>query len=122
MGETGRLFGTGKGEHKDESDKISQKNFTRAARKESETQEIKSAVVQHVADVNHVIDWEGSGILAKESVKGMRRIRESIWIRRKGGKKYTDNLMNLDEGAYHLSHLYDKLLRDTSSSDDVKSS
>ena len=78
VGETCRLFGTRKGEHKDESDKISQKNFTRAARKESETQEIKSAVVQHVADVNHVIDWEGSGILAKESVKGTRGIRESI--------------------------------------------
>ena len=50
----------------------------------TEFQEIKSPIAQDLMDVNHVIDWDGSGILGKESLKGTKRIKESIWIRRKG--------------------------------------
>ena len=53
---------------------------------------------------NHVPNWEDVKVLAQETENTSRRIRESIWIRQK------DN-MNRDEGAYHLSHLYDDLLK-----------
>ena len=82
---------TRKGEHKDETDEISERKYTRAAKKDSVAHEIKSLVAQHVADVNHAINWEGSGILPKESDKSTRRIRESIWIRRKRGIKINEN-------------------------------
>ena len=53
------------------------------------------------------IDWNGSDILLKDNI---RRIRESIWIQRKGDKNMNSNLMNADEGAYLLNHFYDQLL------------
>ena len=76
----------------------------------------KSAVVEHGFKENHIIDWDGSDILAKDNIKNTRRIRESIWIRRKGGKNMNSELMNAEDGAYLLSNLYDQLLQKTSSS------
>ena len=45
----------------------------------------------------------GSVLRAAISSKSGRHIREAIWITK------TDN-MNRDEGSYHLSHEWDKLL------------
>ena len=84
IGETGRLFGTRKKEHHTETDKLGAKKFTRATRKDSESKQIKSAIADHVANENHLINWEESNILAKDNERNTRWIRESIWIRRKG--------------------------------------
>ena len=51
---------------------------------------------------NHLINWEESNILAKDNERNTRWIRESIWIRRKGGTNYKRNLMNADEGPINL--------------------
>ena len=80
---------------------------------------MKSAIADHVANENHLITWEESALLAKDSERSTRWIREYIWIRRKGGNRKSRTLMNADEGAYQLSHLYDQLIQLTSSKDDV---
>ena len=121
IGETGRLFGTRKKEHQDETERMSEKKFTRAARKDSESKQMKSSIADHVANENHLINWEESNILAKDNERNTRWIRESIWIRRKGGTNDKRNLMNADEGAYQLSHFYDQLIQRESTDDVTKS-
>ena len=49
-----------------------------------------------------LINWEESNILAKDDERNTKWIRESIWIRRKGGINYKRNLMNADEGSINL--------------------
>ena len=82
---------------------------------------VKSSIADHVANENHLINWKESNILAKDNERNTRWIRESIWIRRKGGTNYKRNLMNADEGAYQLSHLYDQLIQRASRDDVTKS-
>ena len=106
IGETGRLFGTRLSEHKSEVDKICKKKYTRAERKASETEQNKSAITDHVAINNHLIDWEEAKVIDKEEERMKRWIKESIWIRKRGRR----NLMNRDEGTYNLSNLYNPLL------------
>ena len=50
---------------------------------------------------NHVI----AEILERESNLNNRRVREVIWIRKRG-----QDTMNRDEGVIQLSHVYDPLL------------
>ena len=121
LGETGRLFGTRKKEHQDETERMSEKKFTRAARKDPKSKQMKSSIADHVANDNHLINWEESNILAKDNKRNTRWIRQSIWIRRKGGTNYKRNLMNADEGTYQLSHLYDQLIQRASTDDVTKS-
>ena len=71
----------------------------------------KSAITDHVAQHNHVIDWEGAKVIDKDSNKQTRWIREAIWIRKRGAQ-----VINRDEGTYSLSHVYDQLLQRTSHS------
>ena len=121
IGETGRKFGTRKKEHKTEADKSGSQKYTRSARKESQSTELKSSIAEHALKENHVIKWEDSKIIARDETRNTRWIRESIWIRRRGGTNQHKHLMNGDEGAYQLSHLYDTLIQRASSSpsDDV---
>ena len=105
VGETGRLFGTRLNEHKKDAKKVSGKKFTRANRKESTTEQHKSAVTDHIAQENHTIDWDAASILDKDYDKQKRWIREAIWIRKQGAK-----IINRDEGIYSLNHVYDPLL------------
>ena len=72
IGETGRLFGTRKKEHQDETERMSEKKFTRAARKDSESKQMKSSIADHVANENHLINWEESNILAKDNERNTR--------------------------------------------------
>ena len=116
IGETGRRFGTRKKEHKTETDKVTGRKFTRTARIDSQNSESKSSIADHAATENHVINWDNTNILARDDVRNTRWIRESIWIRRKAnGEDMKRHLMNGDEGAYQLSHLYDQLIQKTSS-------
>ena len=113
IGETGRPFGVRLKEHLKESEKITERKFTRAVRKESVDEVNKSAITDHVSQQNHVIDWEGAKVIDKDSCKQTRWIREAMWIRKRG-----DNVINRDEGTYSLNHVYDQLLQRTQHSGD----
>ena len=110
-------LGTRRDEHKKDSEKLAEKKFTRQTRKESITEENKSAITDHIAAENHVIDWKEPKILERESNEMSRKIREAIWIRRRG-----EQVMNRDIGSYTLDHVYDPLIRRTLHSRDEKKS
>ena len=82
-------------EHKDEVVKAGKITYTRSQRSTSLTKYNKSAITDHVARENHVIGWEDTKILERESNLKNRRVRESIWIRKRGA----DTTMNRDEGV-----------------------
>ena len=105
VGETSRMFEIRLSEHKAEAEKVDKKVFTRSERKASEAEQTKSAISDHVARENHVIDWKNPKILGHEHHKKSREIREAMEIRRRG-----DKTLNREEGTYFLSHIYDSLL------------
>ena len=104
IGETARNFGYRMEEHRKDAETKADIKFTRSQRKTSEKEFNKSAITDHAAQANHVIDWNNTTIVAKDSNTRSRQIKEAIWIR----KELTP--MNRDEGAYKLSHVYDTLL------------
>ena len=101
IGETGRPLGARVKEHRKEVDSITG-IFTRAEKTRAASICNKSAITDHVCNDNYVIDWENAKVVDRESDKASRLIREAIWIRKSD--------MNRDEGSYHLSHVWDKLL------------
>ena len=107
IGETGRRFGTRLSEHQKETKRVesSNQNYTRASRKQSQSELFKSAIADHAVQYNHVINWDSAKILGKECNTSIRRICESMWIRRRGPQA-----MNRDEGAHFLSHVFDPFL------------
>jgi len=42
----------------------------------------KSAITDHVAKENHVINWSCAKILEREGHRKTRQVKESIWIRK----------------------------------------
>ena len=70
VGETGRQLGVRLNEHQKDSEKIADKKFTRATRESSVTEQHKSAITDHVAQDNHLIDWawEETKIIDRDSV------------------------------------------------------
>jgi hypothetical protein len=104
IGETGRSVGVRLEEHKKDCNSIAGKRYTRANRLTSAIEQHKSAITDHLAQENHVIDWEGTKIIDREGHRTTRQVKEAIWIRR------SKNTMNRDEGAYNLSHVYDSLV------------
>ena len=109
VGETGRQFGTRLKEHQKDVTTVADVKFTRANRKASTTEQHKSAITDHVAQENHIINWDEAKILDRDSNTFSRRIREAIEIRKKGAKA-----INRDEGSFTLDHVYDSLLCTTS--------
>ncbi|XP_071956011.1 uncharacterized protein [Antedon mediterranea] len=67
IGETGRQFGVRLKEHQKYTDTVTNRKYTRAARKESTSEIHKSAITDHAAQENHIIDWEGANILDRDS-------------------------------------------------------
>ena len=106
IGETGRKFETRLNEHRKDVEKVKDTKYTRAKRLESVSDQHKSAITDHVAQENHVINWEGASIIDKDTNKQTRWIREALWIRKRGTET-----INRDEGIYSLNHMYDPLLR-----------
>ena len=64
----------------------------------------KSAITDHVAKENHVIDWSVAAILDRESHQRTRQLKESIRICKEA------NCMNRDGEAYNLPTTYDCIL------------
>ena len=107
VGETGRKLKTRIGEHKKDVETHTSKTLTRAGKNLSQSELHKSAIMDHVARHNHVIDWDSPSILDKESTQRTRQIREAIRIRS------TPQVMNRDQGAYRLSPVYNPLFATT---------
>jgi len=60
-------------------------------------QQSKSAITDHAVTFSHVIDWDQSMVIDRESSKMDRWIKEAVHIRKK-----QDKSMNRDEGSSHL--------------------
>ena len=86
--------------------KASEKKFTLSERRASEQEQTKSAISDHVARANHIMNWEEAKILGKEHNKKAREIKEAIEIRWRGVKT-----LNREEGTCLLSHVYDPLIK-----------
>ena len=71
----------------------SKQEYTHAARKQLQSEQFKSAIADHTVLNNHVIDLDNAKILGKECNASIRKICESMWIRRKG-----PHAMNRDMG------------------------
>ena len=105
IGETGRVFKTRLEEHRKEVEQEDrERKFTRSEKCTNQGTVYKSAVTDHVMHENHVIDWEGAKVIDHESYMRSRHVREAIWIRRN-----KPAVLNRDEGAFQLSHLYDQV-------------
>ena len=98
-------------EHRKEAEQNEEKRFTRSTKQAAEANIKKSAITDHVHIKNHIIDWEESKVVAKESDRFTRWILESVVIRKTGNKA-----MNRDIGTNNLSHTYDSLLVSAESS------
>jgi len=96
IGETGRNYEKTQEEHRKEVESISNRTFTRSDRKSRAAEMNTSAITDHVAKENHVINWSGAKILEREEHRKTRLVKESIWIRKE------PNCMNRDGGAYSL--------------------
>ena len=83
-------------EHRKEVELLEGKKYTRSTRKQSQSEQNKSAITDHVNTENHVIDWEEATIITT------RWIREAVKIR-----QVAQDVMNIDEGVFLLSHVYD---------------
>ena len=98
-------FRVGKKEHWKEVDQQEGRKYTRSTKRQWQTEQNKSAIIDYVNTENHVINWDEATVIARESDRTTRWIREAVKIR-----KESQDVMNRDEGAYQLSHIYDKLL------------
>ena len=78
VGETSRMFGTRLSEHKKEVDKTGHnRKFTRSEKEKGSKTVHKSAIVDHTVGSNHIIDWEGAAVIARESQWRSRQVREA---------------------------------------------
>ena len=68
-------------EHQKEVEAHKKRKYTSSSRKQSQSEENKSAITDHVNQENHVIDWNEATIIARESDKTTRWIREAVKIR-----------------------------------------
>jgi len=114
VGETGRKFGVRLQEHRTEVEAKTTRTFTRSQRVSSLSEHNKSALTDHGAQENHMINWSKAMVIDREPVRFSRWIKEAVHIRKEG-----QHAMNRDEGSYQLSHAYDRFL-DTASFTRVK--
>ncbi|KAI8497578.1 growth hormone receptor [Branchiostoma belcheri] len=91
-------------EHRKEADNSETGRYTRSQKQQAQKEEKKSAVTDHVARNNCVIDWEGARVIDREDNRRIRWIKEAVWIRK------STPVMNRDEGGYKLSHVWDCIL------------
>ena len=105
-GESGRPLYVRKGEHQKETEKTSNtKAFTRQQRKESTSSCYKSAIAEHAARNNHIIDWDGMKCIEQVTDYKMRGIKEAMHIRS------NPNNINRPQGERHyLPSVWETLL------------
>jgi len=65
IGETGRSLGVHMKEHQKEVELHEGKKYTRSTRKQSQTEQNKSAITDHVDTENDIVDWEEATIIGR---------------------------------------------------------
>jgi len=58
--------------------------YTRSTRKQSQSEQNKSAITNHVNTENHIINWKEATIIGWECDRTTRWIREAVKIRQEG--------------------------------------
>jgi len=91
--ETGRSFEVRMKEHQKEVEAQEGRKYARSSMKQSQSKQNKSAITDHVNQENHVINWNEATIIARDSDKTTRWIREAVKIRQE-----SQGVMNRDEG------------------------
>jgi len=102
IGETGRSYGKRQVEHRKEVVSISSRTLTGADRKELPAETNKSAITDHAAKQNRVIDWSGAKIiLDREGHRRTRQLKEcmnsymqrgQLYEQRRGSLQSTNDL------------------------------
>ena len=110
IGETGRTLETRLKEHKRDANQATNRPYTRGNRTEAQDIRHKSAITDHCARENCVIDWDNTSILDREDNHEIRQIKEAVHIR-------NNKCMNRDQGNYILSTAYDSILSKLQTSD-----
>ena len=62
-------------------------------------------LTDHIASMNHTMDWEGVRLPAKESDWKKRGVKEAMFIRKAG-----THAINRDRGRHLLPEVFSKLL------------
>ena len=92
-------------EHQKDTETVVNLNFTKENRKDSSSEVHKSAITNHIAQHCRL---EVRGFLTETQIHSPHEIRGAIHIRKKGPTS-----INRDEGAFHLDHMHNPLLRKT---------
>ena len=95
-----------KKEHMKDAKQLEGVNYTRAKKRELQTEHHQSAVTDHVAVCNHTINWKGVKLSVTDPDWTKRGIRKAICIR-----KAWPHTINRDEGCHYLPDVYSKLLQ-----------
>jgi len=82
IGETGRSYAKRQEQHRKEVESISNRTLTRADRKDLATETNKSAITDHVAKENHVIDWSDAKIYRQKVIGEDNSRSQSVYARR----------------------------------------
>jgi len=101
------LLGTRFDEYVKDVEKVCNKKYTRAEKLIADDVHNKSAIADHAARSNHVINWDDFKLIDRKSERVKRWIKEAIWVRKRG----EENTLNRNEGVYKLSNIYNPLLQ-----------
>ena len=77
IGESGRKLGTRIEEQKKENDKVTNRRKTCSTSVLEDTSQFNSAISEHTRGNNHIINWDNTKILERESEK-YRRLSERL--------------------------------------------
>ena len=72
IGETGRRYGVREKEHMKDAKPLEGVNYTRAKKRESQTEHHQSSLTNHVAVCNYIIDWKEVKLPAKDEKRYQR--------------------------------------------------
>jgi len=67
-------------EHQKEVELHEGKKYTGSTRKQSQSEQNKSAITDHVNIENHIIDWDEATIIGRKSDRTARWVREAVKI------------------------------------------
>ena len=84
VGETGRKFGVRLQEHRTEVEAKIARTFTRSQRVSSLSEHNKSALTDHAAQQNHMINWSKAMVIDRDPERFSRWIKEAVHIRKEG--------------------------------------
>ena len=106
VGETSRHLNDRLKEHQASVKKACKSRHTRSRAAAAATETHSSALADHAAQENHVVDWDNTEVLASGcSNKKGRWVREAIHVR-----EQQQPTLNRNDGMYQLNHVWDSLL------------